>query len=133
MMITSLPAVFADDGAEHDLGVGDALLGAQRHRQAEPAREGGRLLGVAHVRGDDDGVGEVSAAAEVLGELMLGMQVVARDAEEAVHLRGVQRHRQHAAGAGGGQEIGDQPPADRDARRVLLVGAGVGVERDHHA
>ena len=71
-----------------------------------------------------------SLPAEVVGELADRRQVVDRDAEEAVHLRGVQRHRDHAAGAGGDQQVGDEPAADRDARGVLLVGAGVGVVRD---
>ena len=71
-------------------------------------------------------------AAEVRGQLAQRVQVVDRDAEEAVHLRRVQRHRQHPAGARRDQQVGDQPAADRDARRVLLVRAGVGVVRHHH-
>ena len=45
---------------------------------------------------DHDGVGEVLAA-EVVGEHAEGGQVVDRHREEAVHLRRVQRHRQHPA------------------------------------
>ena len=33
---------------------------------------------------------------------------------------------------GGGEQIGHQPAADRDARRVLLVRSGVRVVRHHH-
>ena len=57
-------------------------------------------------------------------------EVVDRDREEAVHLRRVQRHRQHPVGAGRGEHVGDQPAADRDPRGVLLVRAGVRVVRD---
>ena len=71
-------------------------------------------------------------APEVGGQLAQRVQVVHRDAEEAVHLRRVQGHRQHPVRAGRGEQVGDQPAADRDARRVLLVRAGVRVVRQHH-
>ena len=58
-------------------------------------------------------------------------QVVDRHREEAVHLRRVQRHREHPVGARGRDQVGHQPAADRDARRVLLVRARVRVVRDH--
>jgi len=125
------PGHVADDGADPHLGVGNALLGAQSHRHAKPPRESRRALGPAHVGRDDDGVGEVEPT-EMLGQFVQRVQVVDRHAEEAVHLRRVQRHGQHPPGAGGGQQVGDQPAADGDARRVLLVGARVGVERQHH-
>ncbi len=48
-----------------------------------------------------------------------------------MHLRRVQRHRQHPAGAGRDQQVGDEPAADRHPGHVLLVRAGVGVVRDH--
>ena len=52
----------ADDGADRDLGRREMrCLAADRDRQPEPPREGRRLLGVAHVRRDHDGVGEVVA------------------------------------------------------------------------
>jgi hypothetical protein len=43
----------------------------------------------------------------------------------------MQRHRQHPVGAGGQQQVGNHAPADRDARRILLVRAGIGIMRDH--
>jgi hypothetical protein len=83
---------------------------------------------VSQVRGDHNGVAQVTGA-EVRGELGSGVQVVHRDAEEPVHLRGVQCHGKHAVGAGGGEQIGDQAGTDGDSRGVLLVGAGVRVVR----
>lgn len=61
------------------------------------------------------------------GQLTQRVQVVDRNAEETVHLRCVQRHRQHATRPGGDEQVSHQPAADRDAGRVLLVGAGIGV------
>ena len=43
----------------------------------------------------------------------------------------MQRHRQDAVGARRRQQVGDQPRGNRDARRVLLVRAGIGEVRDH--
>ncbi len=63
---------------------------------------------------------------ELFGELAQRVQVIDRYAEKAVHLRGVQRHRQHPLGAGSGEEIGDAAgrrsrcaagPSCRSARR----------------
>ena len=119
-----------DDRLDDDPVVGEALLAARRHRHAEQPGELVRRLGVAEVRRHDDGVRQV-AATEVVGELADGRQVIDGDAEEPVHLRGVQRHRDHAPGAGRDEQIGDQTSADRDARGVLLVRAGVRVVRDH--
>ena len=66
------------------------------------------------------------------GQLAQRVQVVHRHAEEPVHLRRVQCHRQYPVGPGRHHEVGHQPAADRDARRVLLVRARVRVVRHHH-
>jgi hypothetical protein len=47
-----------------------------------------------------------------------------------MHLRSVERHRQHPIGARCHEEVGDETSADRDPWRVLLVAAHVGVVRD---
>jgi hypothetical protein len=45
-----------------------------------------------------------------------GEQVVGRDVEEALDLAGVQVERQHAVGAGMGDQVGDELGRDRRAR-----------------
>jgi hypothetical protein len=102
-----------------------------RSSHPEQPREAGGLLRVAQVGGDDDAVAQVDAA-EVGGQLVQGVQVVDRHVEEAVHLRGVQRHRQDAVGARRAQQVGHEAGADGDARGVLLVRAGVGEVRHDH-
>jgi hypothetical protein len=46
-----------------------------------------------------------------------GEQVVGRDVEEALDLAGMQVERQHAVGAGLGDQVGDQLGRDRRAAR----------------
>ena len=60
-----------------------------------------------------------------------GVQVVHRDVEEPLNLRRMQVHRQHAVGAGLGDQVGDQLGADRRARRGLPVLPRVTEIRDH--
>ena len=55
--------------------------------------------------------------------------MVNRNAEEAVHLRRVQRHGQNAVRPRGGDQVGDEPAAERDAWSVLLVRSGVRIVR----
>ncbi len=126
-----LAAHLADHRADLNHVVLEPLLGAHGHGGAQPPGEGGGLLGVAEVGRHHDGVGKI-VLAEVRRKLLQGMQVVDRHAEEAVHLGRVQRGGQHPVRPGGGQEVGYQPPAQRDARRVLLVGTGIGVVGHHH-
>ena len=51
--------------------------------------------------------------------------MIHRNVEKALHLLGVQVHRQHAMHAGGSEQIGDQFRRDRDARLVFAVLARV--------
>ncbi len=120
----------ADDRGNRHLVIADPLLGPGRDGKAEHARQGRRRLGVSEVGRDDDGAGQILAS-EVIGDLAQGVQVIDGNGEEPVHLRRVQRHREHAACAGGDKQIGDQASADRDPGHVLLVGACVGIVRDH--
>src|SRR5262245_64381110 len=62
----------ADDGADLDPVVFEALLRAHCDADAEKAGEGGGVLGIAEVRRDDDGVGEV-VAPEMCGDLAQGI------------------------------------------------------------
>jgi hypothetical protein len=67
----------------------------------------------------------------VRGQFAQRVQVIHRHREEAVHLRRVQVQREHTVDPGGDQQVGHQAAPDGDPRRVLLVGPGVGVVRDH--
>ena len=113
-----------------DLGVADPLLRARGDRHAQPPGERRGALGVAEVRRDHHGVGQVPAA-EVGGELAQRVQVVHRDGEEPVHLRRVQGQREHSVHARGDQQVGHQSGADGDPRLVLLVRPAVRVVRYH--
>ena len=120
----------ADDGVDDDGVVAEPALGPGSDGQPEQPRELGGVLGVAEVGGDDDGVVEVLLA-EVVGEHPECGEVVHRHGEEAVHLRGVQVHREHAVGTRGRDQVSHEPASERDARGVLLVAAGIGVVGDH--
>ena len=80
--------------------------------------------------GDDDAVVELHVE-EVAAEHVDRGELVDRDVEEPLDLALVEVHRQHPVGAGDGDHVGDEAGGDRDARLVLLVGAAVGVVRDH--
>ena len=70
-------------------------------------------------------VAVVRACPDVAGEHRAGVEVVDRDVEEALDLAGMQVERQHAVGAGMGDQVGDQLGGDRRARAGLAVLAGV--------
>ena len=71
------------------------------------------------------------ALAQVADEHGFGVEVVDRDIEEPLDLRGVEVHGEDAADAGGGEQVGDEFGGDGDARLVLAVLAGVAEERHH--
>ncbi len=121
----------ADEAAVLHAGVGDAGLVGRGEAQVEHLGKARRRLGAAHVGGHDDGVLRAEAViAEVVGKQPARRQRVGRDAEEAVHLRRVERHGHDAGRPRRGQQVGYQPGGDGDARGVLLVGAGVGEVGD---
>ena len=60
-----------------------------------------------------------------------GEQIVGRNVEEALDLPGVKVDRQHAVGAGGGDQIGDQLGRDRRARTRLPVLPGIAEIGQH--
>jgi len=128
--MTTRSSDVADDGVDDHAVVGQAALRPGGDTDVELTREVVRRLGTAEVRRDDDRVGQV-ARTEVVGEHLGRVEVVDGDVEHAVHLRRVQRHRHDAVRAGGLEQLGDEPGADRDAGRILLVGARVREVRDH--
>jgi hypothetical protein len=94
----------ADD--VHDLGLGGAAAALVDDRQVgvEPLGVGARHLDAAHVGRDDGQVLEVELA-EVLDEDRRRVEVVHRDVEEALELRGVQVDRQRAGRARRGDDV----------------------------
>lgn len=74
---------------------------------------------------------EAVVVAHVLGELQLRMHVIDGPVEEALDLIGVQVDGDDAVGACGLQQVGDQAGGDGLTAAVLLVLAGVRVERQH--
>src|SRR5665647_2845548 len=103
--------------------------------QGAAAQLGRPLLGdtdPASVRGDDGDVGGVHPRPHVVHQQRHGPQVVDRPVEEALGLRCVQVDAHQAVGAGRLEQVGHQPGRDRLAATVLLVLAGIPVEREHH-
>ncbi len=117
-----------------DDAVGLHLVGHQRvaglvdEGQRHAAQRVGPLLGDAHatgVGGDDDHVVVGVVLGDVAGQQVLRPHVVDRAVEEALDLVGVQVDGEDPVGAGGLEQVGDQPCRDRLAAAVLLVLAGV--------
>ena len=69
---------------------------------------------------------------DVLGEQRQREEVVDRTVEEALDLGGVQVDGHQPVGARGLEQVGDEPGRDRLTAAVLLVLAGVAVERHDH-
>ena len=91
---------------------------------AQQAGERGRLLGVAQVGRHDDASGRDRRPRKCVASSRSALQVVDRDAEEAVHLRGVQGHRR-APGSRRRSGAGRR----RAARRWRCAGASFLSER----
>ena len=71
-------------------------------------------------------------AQDLVGEQWLGEQVVDRAVEESLRLGRVQVDGDDPVGAGGAEQVGDQPCGDGFAAAVFLVLAPVGVEGPDH-
>ena len=78
----------------------------------------------ADVGRDDHDVAAGEAVVDVAAEQRGGVEVVDRDVEEALDLAGMQIHRQHAVGAGFGDQVGDELGADRACAGRLSGPAG---------
>ena len=101
-----------------DVGRRPALVD-DRQAGAEALRVGARALDAAGVGRDDD---RLLREALRRSSIRTGMrvQMIDRDVEEALDLAGVQVDRQHAVGAGGGEQVGDQLRAEIGVRGLLL-------------
>ena len=96
----------------------------------EPLRVGAGALHAAGVGRDDRQVGGFEVA-QIANDHRRREEVVDRDVEETLDLRGVQVDREHAVGAGRGDQVGHQLRGDRHARLVLAVLPRVAVVREH--
>ena len=126
------PALHLADDVHH-LGMpvlGRAALVDDREFRVQPLGVGARPLRPAGVRRDDRDVLELLPR-DVVDDDRRREQVVHRDVEEALDLRLVQVHRQHAVRAGGAQDVRHELGRDRHARLVLAILARVAVIRDH--
>jgi hypothetical protein len=91
-----------------------------------------RLLRAARVRRDrDDALAVQPEITEVARKQWQCGHVVDGNSEEALDLAGVEIHRQDPVGAGGLEQISDQPSSDGLAWLRLPVLARIGKERDH--
>ena len=112
--------------------LGRAVLGAPLVDDGQLAVEtlgvGAGPLGAAGVGRHDREIRVVQPRA-VVDDDRRREQVIHRDVEEALDLRLVQVHREHAVGAGRAQQVGHQLGRDRHARLVLAVLPGVAVIR----
>ena len=109
--------------------VGPPLLG-DRVGGAEPRRERPCLLGEARVGCDDDEIGQ-RLGGDRLAQDRHRVEIVDRHVEEALELRRVQVHGDHAVDARALDRVGAHPGADRDPGLVLLVALRVAEVRDH--
>ena len=129
------PVDVTDDPVGDDLVGGVDVARLVHERDVEAAERVGPLLGHAHpagVGGDDEQVLVAVAVQDVPRQQRHREQVVDRPVEEALDLRGVQVDGHQPVGAGGLEQVGDQPGRDRLAAAVLLVLPAVGVERRDH-
>ena len=122
----------ADDAVGHDLVRCVDVAGLVHERHGGVAEHVGPLLRRLHaagVGGDHHEVVQRVLGLDVVHQDRLGVHVVHRAVEEALDLVGVQVHGDDAVRAGGGEQVRDQAGGDRLAAAVLLVLAGVRVER----
>ena len=108
-------APLVDDG---ELGVDALGERARPHHAADVGR-------------DDHDVGQVVFLLHVARHHRHGEQIVGRDVEEALDLAGMQVERQHAVGAGPGDQIGDQLGRDRRAAGCAAVLPGIAEIGNH--
>ena len=110
------PVDLADDLHLGDLVRRGAPLVDDREVRVEPLGEGAGALDAAGVGRDHGDLAAPEALAQVLEQDRRRVDVVDRDVEEALDLPGVQVDGEHARRAGGGDQVGDELRADRDAR-----------------
>ena len=115
----------ADD--VHHLGLAGALaaLVDDGERGVDALGERAGAHHAADVGRDDHHVADVVALLDVAHHHRRGVEIVGRDVEEALDLAGVEVERQHAVGAGAGDQVGDELGRDRRARAGFAVLPGI--------
>ena len=108
-------AALVDDGEWRVDALGDR---ARAHHAADVGRDDHQMVVV------------VKRSLMSRDEDRRGEQIVGRDVEEALDLPGMEIERQHAVGAGGGDQVGDQLGRDRRARSRFPVLPGIAVIGD---
>ena len=108
------------DRSDLNLRVGQAHFGAYRERQAQRTRQLSGLLGITHVRRDDNCVRQILLLEMVDHHAQAG-KVVERHVEEAVGLRRVQRHGDDAVRTRRLDHLRHQLAGNANARRVFFV------------
>jgi len=106
--MTSAAINVTDDGADADAVVAETLLGTCRTVTPRSRAKGRRFLDVPR-SGETMTLLARSCFLKVLG-IRAAHGVVDRNAEEAVHLRRVQGHRQNSVRAGRDQQVGTKRP-----------------------
>ena len=107
-----------------------AALIDDRERGVDPFGKPARAHHAADVGRHYDDFAQIEALPDIAGDHRRGKQIVGRDIEEALDLPGMQIERQHAVGAGMGDEIGDELGRDRGARSGFAILPRVTVVRN---
>jgi hypothetical protein len=121
-----LAANISDQNHARDLVGTSALLVDESKAEVEAVGDGSSSLGTASVGGDDDTVLDLEVVADPAEGAGLSVEVVDRDVEEALDLRGVEVHSDDVVAAGGLKHVSHQTGSDGSAGFVLLVLASVG-------
>lgn len=119
-------ANITDQNHARDLVGTGALLVDESEAEVEAVGDGSSSLGTAGVRRDNDTVLDLEVVADPAEGAGLGVEVVDRDIEEALDLRGVEIHSDDMVAASGLKHVSHQTGSDGSARFVLLVLASVG-------
>jgi hypothetical protein len=121
-----LAANITDQNHARDLVGTSALLVDEREAEVEAISNGSSSLGTASVGGDDNTILDLEVVADPAEGAGLSVEVVDRDVEEALDLRGVEVHSNDVVAAGGLKHVSHQAGGDGSAGFVLLVLASVG-------
>src|SRR5579875_2874009 len=123
------------DAADDVLGLGQTAVAQAKllddgERGVEPICQLARLLGEAFVSGDNREIVYLLLDKVARLENLRG-QFIDGDVEKTLDLPGVHVHCQHAVRARDGDAIGDQAGGDGNARLIFLIGASIGIVRNH--
>jgi hypothetical protein len=124
-----LAANITDQDHAGDLVGTGAFLVDESEAEVETVGNGSSSLGTTGVGRDNDTVLDLEVVADPAEGAGLGVEVVDRDVEEALDLRGVEIHSDDMVAASGLKHVSHQTGSDGGARFVLLVLASVGEVR----